>query len=389
MRKKEKNYTISNTLTHSNHESERKKAILKHLRYWIISFDGAHTLYEYNKQNLKPSSSNILKYFGNWDNALNQTGIIYTKSQYTDDQLLLILKEWAAKYPGPFTIKVYNELENVPEAKLYKFHFGSWSKAIKKAGLEQIRETIRTNEISIKKETILNNLRVWIQSFDGPHSSHQYQQQKMKPCYDSILHYFGTWENAIAQTGVSYKKKKYTERQLVDILKRWGQEYNGPYTRKAYNNAELTPNAQAIIYQLGNWSNALKKAGLPIGVGKKHYSDEELIVHLKQWKEHSGGPYSVSEYKKTGFKPCADKIIQHFGKWSIALKRADICDIPERTMGKFTNEETLEVLKKWHKQTEGPFSGPAYIKSRLKPSYSMIVLKFGSWKKAKELAGIS
>lgn len=372
-------------------ESKKKKAIVVHLRNWITSFDGAHTLYEYNKQNLKPSSSNILKYFGTWENALTQTGAIYNKSQYTDEQLLDILKRWAVTYPGPYTIKAYNELENSPEAKLYKYHFGGWNKAIKKAGLERIRETVRTNEISTKKEMILNKLRIWIQSFEGPHSSHNYQKQKMKPSYDSVLHYFGTWESALAQTGVSYKKQKYTDLQLVDILKQWAQDYRGPYTRIAYNNAKLTPKAEAIAYRLGSWSNALKKAGLPVPVivGKKQYSDEELLVLLQKWKERSNGPYSVTEYKRTGLKPHAATFIERFGKWSIALKKADVCDMPIRTIEKFTNEETLEVLKKWYEQTDGPFSQTAYIKSKLKPSYSIIVIKFGSWNKAKELAGIS
>lgn len=56
---------------------------------------------------------------------------------------------------------------------------------------------------------------------------------------------------------------------------------------------------------------------------------------------------------------------------------------------KYTDEEMLDSLRQASERVDGSLSQGKYSETGMRPSYSSIIARFGSWNDAKELAGLS
>lgn len=79
------------------------------------------------KTNEVKQSHTIIKRFGSWNKALKRAGISINKersySHISDDQLIYIVENWIEKHNKIPTRKEWNELENVPSPETYRVRF--------------------------------------------------------------------------------------------------------------------------------------------------------------------------------------------------------------------------------------------------------------------------
>jgi len=89
-----------------------------------------------------PSHSTVIKTFKTWEAALKAAGLhsivskrALSKPVYTENQLIEVLKLAAKQVQSPLTTTKYLQLYSNPSTTLIRQRFGSWSKALKAAGI--------------------------------------------------------------------------------------------------------------------------------------------------------------------------------------------------------------------------------------------------------------
>lgn len=87
-----------------------------------------------------PSRMAFRRHFGSWNQAKEAAGLEtetkHTQS-YSDEELLTKLHELAEEIDGPLTSSILDNAEGYPSLATYVRRFGSWSEAVKKAGLSK------------------------------------------------------------------------------------------------------------------------------------------------------------------------------------------------------------------------------------------------------------
>lgn len=371
-------------------QQEKKKELLKVLSSWVESFDGPYTIKEYRAQGLKPSYSTVIKYFGSWTKALHQTDA----QQPTKEKLLENLRNWVKYEDGPYTKEKYRLSRKHPSINSYVKVFGSWTKSIESAKIKKkVEESIKQLYQRYDEKFLLDNLREWAKSFSGPYSTIEYRKQGLSPSISLYYYHFGSWINALKKAGLiteNVRTYKFTKESILDSLKKWAETYNGPLTSIEFSKQNRSPSLGTIHYYFDSWENAMESAGLKelYYNSTNNYTEEETINTLVRWKQNYGGPYTVQAYKKSKLKPSAGFIINYFGKWNIALNKAGIRNNPEQIYTFLSDEQIILSIKEWFNTTEGPKTSKVYQKNIRNPSYSTLVNKFGSWKKALKAANL-
>lgn len=135
--------------------------------------------------------------FDSWANALERAGIEPPPSRkYTDDELLVVLREFADSLGRAPTMEEIQTSESMPGPTVFKDHFGTWNDALREAGLDPVRRAQYTDEELLDTlrdlATILNKTPTMqeIQEREGLPSSSVYQNQ------------FGSWNSAVREAGL-------------------------------------------------------------------------------------------------------------------------------------------------------------------------------------------
>jgi len=155
-----------------------------------------------------PSLEAYKRVFGSWSNALKAAGFTpLDQSKYTKERLIGILKQIYAKTGKAPTSKMLPSLNNCPGIQVFKSRFGSWSNALKQAGIP-ISRTRYT------KEELIGFLKKRHAETKQVPSKNEINSLKGYPDSSTFRTQFGSWNNAIIAAGFepnkpgSEKKKK-------------------------------------------------------------------------------------------------------------------------------------------------------------------------------------
>lgn len=161
---------------------------------------------EFNRLS-KASSSVIQKRFGTWENALAKAGLAerYSGSisskrvlaerqrSFTDDELIAELQAIAAEIDGsPLTVERFNQHSSRTNAETIRRRFGSWWKALERAGLQISNLGKRYSEADYFE----NLLNVWTHYGRQP----SYGEMDRPPSKIQAGTYYarwGTWRKAL------------------------------------------------------------------------------------------------------------------------------------------------------------------------------------------------
>lgn len=164
------------------------------------------------------------------------------------------------------------------------------------------------------------------------------------PCSNVYRTRFGRWNNAIEMAGL-HIRGKYTDNELLDILKRFRNE-NGrvPMQSDFINNSEY-PSYRSYYNRFGSWNNALLLAGLDTDTNRKFYADNELLNYLKEFHDKNGKPPTHTDFTNNPRYPSFDTYRYRFGGWEKALKLAGL-DLDTRVRQGYCNTK-IESGRSW------------------------------------------
>ncbi|WP_409018127.1 homing endonuclease associated repeat-containing protein (plasmid) [Bacillus velezensis] len=309
--------------------------------------------------------SSIFRHFGSFNAGLQAAGLTPNQTKrktYTEENLIEILQQKA------------KELGRTPKAKeitQYKSmlkHFGSFNAGLEAAGLASNQNKRYTNKKYTEEELIAILKQRYKELGRTPKAKEITQ-------YKSILKHFGSFNAGLEAAGLAsnqnkrYTNKKYTEEELIAILKQRYKELGRPPHGREVNQAST------IKKYFGSFNKGLEAAGLAPNQNKR-YTKKELIAILKQrYKELGRTPKAkeITQYKS---------ILKHFGSFNAGLEAAGLASNTTRKWA-YTESDLIEILQQ--KASELGRSP----KHREVKQWATIRKHFGSFNKGLEAAGLA
>jgi hypothetical protein len=281
--------------------------------------------------------------------------------------------------------------EDMPDADTIRRYFGGWLEAVEAAGYNPNRSrklTYHTDAELIQDLTKIAKLLGYTPDQNG------YDAYREPGMASSVTYArrFGSWPRAIERAGLKYEERTFTKEEVIDAIVCAEQILGRAFTRKEYNELRSPdmPCAATIKSILGDWKTAIKVAGYDRLRNFYRYTDDEMIAVLQDIAETLGHTPNVIEYQANRPENAphwSASISSRFGSWENAIKAADL---PPVNRALYTDEEMLEKLKAVAKRAGCKLSESIYLANRVKgePSVRSLQLRFGSWNKALELAGL-
>jgi hypothetical protein len=157
-----------------------------------------------------PDRNIISQRFGSWNAALQTAGLSPRRIRraWSDEEILEGLRQFADHYGRPprSTDRV-GPLAHYPSPALAVTRFGSWSAALRRAGLEP------GNPPPVTKRQIATALREFSDRHGRSPTSSEWQHARLTPATNTITRHCGSWHAALALAGL----QPPTPRKRADV----------------------------------------------------------------------------------------------------------------------------------------------------------------------------
>lgn len=248
---------------------------------------------------------------------------------YTTEQIIAAMKA-AATHDGRLSILIYLASGHYPRPNAIIKRFGSWSKAVKAAGLMDTRRGYADEEMVEAMRAESSKLP----GQDGALSSYRYIQSDRRPGMHAILKRFGSWSKALEAAGLRgpEPRRDWTEEEVLEGLR--AEARDGRLTISEYAASGRRPTAMTIIKRFGTWNAAGKAAGLeavlpgrqarPRRPQTTKAKKTELIEALRRLAGDLGHVPTYQDMELAGGVPDKHTYIAAFGSVKNALIAAGI-----------------------------------------------------------------
>lgn len=183
-------------------------------------------------------------------------------------------------------------------------------------------------------------------------------------------------------------KNKYTDRQLLNYLIQFYEEYGKVPIANDFVINPKYPGSNIYHTRFGSWNKALEMVGLYDKKEKRisvSYADKELLDYLKQFYEENGRTPMQDEFARNPKYPSWSTYVHRFGSWNKALEMAGL-DINYHAS--YTDEQLLNYLKQFYNETGKAPTETDFRYNKKYPSITTYIKHFGSWNKALKLVGL-
>src|SRR3990167_1080369 len=259
-------------------------------------------------------------------------------------------------------------------------------------------ELVDENDISSckgqrqKNYELLEYLKKFEREEGRPPKAEDFRNNPKYPGLTTYIRHFGSWNNALKMAGLQAKKggtKVYTDKELLEFLRKFERENGRPPTEEDFVRNYEYPNFATYHKCFGGWNNALEMVGLQTKKGgqvceKEHYSDNELLEYLKLYNDENGRSPTEEDFRYNPKYPSFQTYINRFGSWNKSLKMAGLYT---NRFAKTTDEELLELLRKFERENGRPPKAEDFANNLKYPSCSTYIRRFGNWQKALRLVG--
>lgn len=118
-------------------------------------------------------------------------------------------------------------------------------------------------EILRDREQLIKKLQEWVNENGRIPKEFDLLHNPKYPSYVTYAKVFGSWDNALITAGIGIRqaKKKYTTKQLIEILQKWGKDNDKIPAIKDFDKNKNLPSFQTYTNEFGSWGNALTEAG--------------------------------------------------------------------------------------------------------------------------------
>ena len=268
-----------------------------------------------------PALSTYERRFTRWTAALKAAGLQTRRTLvYSDEQLLQILRDLAAKLgqsPAGHELEARRDL---PSLKTYYERFGSWLAALAAAGLQPRRPPVYTGE------QLLQSLRDLAAELGRSPTSRELGGRRDLPSPKAYERYFKSWNAALEAAGLATRRytPAYSDEQLLQTLRDLAAELGrSPTTHELQARRDL-PSSITYANHFGSWNAALEAAGLEIYRRPPAHSDEQLLQILRDLAAELSRTPTQRELRACRDLPSPNAYKRHFGSWTAALEAAGL-----------------------------------------------------------------
>lgn len=261
--------------------------------------------------------------------------------------------------------------------------FGTWRKAVTAAGIDYERVSLihRWSKPEITKE--LKSLYV---KRDFPDISTL--RRKHPKLYDACCRHYGSGLAALTAAGIDYEELlnehpyRWTRSQIIQEMKRRHQEgktlCRADMLRKE---PRMKRFCYATMHHFGNWTKALKAAGLDPGNIRNRdglWPKERVLAGIRQ--RFKQGKFLNTDLMLREDLPLHAAGRRHFGTWKAAVEKAgiDYKHVRGGLLG-WTKNRTRDALKE-RMQIKG-FS-QTHVRDHAPSLFRAAIHHFGSWEAA-------
>lgn len=312
--------------------------------------------------------------------------------QFSDEDMLNSLRNFYKE--NGRTPKSSDFKGKMPSVDMISKRFGKWSTAIELAGLSKV---LRHNEYT--KEYLINCLFDYYHKYEKVPTARE-MKRKDYPTIHSYIHHFGSFKNALIETGLFYLRSDkhqfcdtYTDDELLNLLKKYMNDKDRiPVTDILKK--ELSPSSSTYDRRFGSVFNALKMIGYDIEKQK----EQDLIAlqsdmlnkyrELKEILERVPSSRDIEEYSrkfKNGWYSMSSYEF-HFGS---LYELQILCGFTPTVIGRNKSKQDLlddlirisEELERTPSQNDLKYFHDVASSAK----YSD---EFGSWNEAIKLAGL-
>lgn len=213
-----------------------------------------------------PSYATYRLRFGSFPNAIRKAGLKPVARHYVQhskDDLLNMLREMAKTLGHTPTSREIDLCPTMPSSHTFRYHFGSLENAIREAKLAQ-NEIRASNRYT--KEDLLSMLKEKTKQLGRVPTQDELNSDPSMPNYLTYVYHFGSFRLACEEAGMLYRERgvpiKYTDPELLDLLKQKAKQLGGRPLGRDLGNKNNMPSKQLYNNRFGGLRNALKKAGI-------------------------------------------------------------------------------------------------------------------------------
>lgn len=337
--------------------------------------------------------------FGSWSAALERAGIrprqAPARTRYSDEELIAAIRRAADELGKAPTMKEMALLEGVPSPLTFRDRFGSWTSAIKAAGLEP---NVGPGRSRFTDEELIAAIRRFAQELGRSPLAKELAARDGAPSPHTYVYRFGSWTTALERAGLKPRHgpgPKYTDEELASLLRRAAGELGRTPKTTDMNSIEDMPSVVTFIKRFGSWRSAVRSAGLEANVDPrcKRYTEEELVSHLRSVAEELGRTPAETDIVDKKNMASVVTYRKRFGSWKNALAAAGLTTRRKKERKKrkgtpLSDDEMLAALKEAAEVIGRlPSMGDIAGMNGIPPS-SAYCRRFGSWTYALEAAGL-
>jgi Homing endonuclease associated repeat/HNH endonuclease len=279
------------------------------------------------------SSVVIRKCFGSWKNALEGAGLEYKTRRIAPaekDALYIKLLRDVADTCGNKSISIaeFDVAQNIVSSKAIREHFGSWTVALERAGLDKKR----TWKAPTSKIECFDNLKnMWIKLGRCPNYDDMKQPYLGPKPYERI---WGSFSKALSEfidspDGLDCQSRFPCSHRttmtraldasaLVGELRRIDSVVGGGGLSKADVQRCSKIDVRTFEKRFGSWNLALEKAGLHPAETVKRYSEDDLFTNLMAVWEALGHSPAMRDMASPPSVISAETYYNRFGNWTKA-----------------------------------------------------------------------
>jgi hypothetical protein len=180
--------------------------------------------------------------------------------------------------------------------------------------------------------------------------------------------------------------KKYTERELIDALRRLAERLGQAPSAADANRDPQSPVSRTYQHHFGSWLEALEAAGIEPEPSQTGYTREELLESLRDLAGRLGCAPRTDDLDDDPRTPSSSTYRRHFGSWLKALEAAGIQPGPSQTG--YSCDELLDNLRMLARELGRAPAGREMSARKDLPHASTYWKRFGTWNAAVRAAGL-
>ena len=213
-----------------------------------------------------PNSRAYGKRFGSWRNALRVAGLkskTYSSKKLSDEEILELLRKKAEQLGHAPTADSLTGDLNMPNPSVYEKRFGSWSNALRVAGLKSRYYSSK----NLSDEELLKLLRDKVNKLGHIPTKKSLFGDPDLPKPSIYVERFDSWTKALELAGF---KTTWSDEELILALQARVKELGYVPTTQMVEEDYKLPSAVTYQNHFGSWNNALEAAGFePNKSGRK------------------------------------------------------------------------------------------------------------------------